>query len=306
MEMREIASGLQFPEGPLALENGDLLICEVAGGTIRRIGRDGRMSLLARTGGAPSGLAFGPDGYCYVCNGGIGDFHERNGRLAPHFAPDVAPSGSIQRLDVETGKFETLYTHCDGKPLIAPNDLVIDAHGGIWFTDHGKVRRDDRDHGALYYAKTDGSGIKRMVTPLLGPNGVGLSPDGNHVYVAETPTARAWRFDLAAPDEIARSPDAVLGSRGHLLCGLGGWQWLDSLKVDAEGWICVATLFNGGITAISPDGKQVEHVAMPDPFTTNLAFGGPDMRTAYVVLSSLGKVVAVPWARRGLRLNHAR
>ncbi|MFT4067817.1 SMP-30/gluconolactonase/LRE family protein [Paraburkholderia sp.] len=306
MELKEIASDLKFPEGPLAMENGDFLICEVAGGTIRRVGRDGKVSLLAEPGGAPSGLAFGPDGYCYVCNGGIGDFQQQNGRLLPHFAPAVPPRGSIQRLDVETGKIEPLYTECDGRPLIAPNDLVIDAHGGIWFTDHGKVRRDDRDHGALYYAKTDGSLIRRMIAPLLGPNGVALSPDGARVYVAETPTARVWRFDLAGPGEIARSPEAVLGSRGHLLAGLGGWQWLDSMKVDAEGWVCVATLFNGGITAISPDGRQIEHHAMPDRFTTNLAFGGADLRTAFIVLSSLGKIVAARWPRPGLRLNHAR
>ncbi|MFT3819318.1 MAG: SMP-30/gluconolactonase/LRE family protein [Rubrivivax sp.] len=306
MEYTEIASGLRFPEGPLALESGELLVCEVAAGTVQRIGRDRRARLFATPGGGPSGLAFGPDGMLYLCNGGTGDFREHEGKLYPHFAPDEPPSGCIQRLHPETGEVETLYTHCDGKPLIGPNDLVIDAHGGIWFTDHGKVRRDTRDNGAIYYARTDGSFIRRVVAPLLGPNGIALSPDGRQLYAAETPTARVWRFDIGEPGQLLKSPGAVLGSKGHLLCGLGGWQWLDSMKVDAEGWVCVATLFNGGITAISPDGKDVQHVPLPDPFTTNLSFGGPALRTAFVTLSTLGKVVAVPWRRPGLKLNFAR
>ncbi|MGE4238835.1 SMP-30/gluconolactonase/LRE family protein [Ramlibacter sp.] len=305
-QFKEIFSGLQFPEGPIALDDGGFYVCETAAGAIRHIRKDGSATVLAKVGGCPSGIAFGPDGALYGTNGGIADFHERDGKLLPHFAPDNAPPGFIMRIDPGTGKMERLYTECDGVPLIAPNDIVADAHGGFWFTDHGKVRQKDRDHGAIYYAKFDGSYIRKMFGTMIGPNGIALSPDGKSVYVAETPTARMWRFDLSAPGEFARSDAAQLGRKGHLLAGLGGWQWFDSMKVDGEGWACVATLYNSGITAISPDGRTVEHVPLPDPFTTNLCFGGPDMRTAYVTLSTLGKLVAVPWPRRGLRLNHAR
>ena len=79
-------------------------------------------------------------------------------------------------------------------------------------------------------------------------------------------------------------------------------QLLDSLAVDSAGNVCVATIVNGGITVISPDGGKIEHVPMPDPLTTNVCFGGPDLRTAYVTLSATGKLVSLPWPRAGLRL----
>jgi gluconolactonase len=90
---------------------------------------------------------------------------------------------------------------------------------------------------------------------------------------------------------------------GTLLVGLAGLQMFDSLAVDGAGNVCVATLHNGGITVISPDGLSVEHVAMPDRFTTNICFGGADLTTAYITLSVTGRLVAVDWPRPGLKLN---
>ncbi len=90
---------------------------------------------------------------------------------------------------------------------------------------------------------------------------------------------------------------------GQLLTGLPGYQLLDSMAVDSAGNVCVATLMNGGITVISTDGASVEHIPTPDPLTTNVCFGGPDLRTAYITLTSLGKLVAMDWPRPGLKLH---
>jgi len=235
----------------------------------------------------------------YVCNNGGFEWHEIGPLLLPGNQPADYSGGSIQRVDLSTGAVETLYTACGPNALRGPNDLVFDETGGFWFTDHGKTRLRDRDRGGLYYARPDGRTLREVVYPLDAPNGVGLSPDGRRVYVAETHTGRVFYSDLRAPGEIAphTSPN-----QGHLLAGLPGLQLLDSLAVDSAGNVCVATIVNGGITVISPDGGKIEHVPMPDPLTTNVCFGGPDLRTAYVTLSATGKLVSLPWPRAGLRL----
>ena len=91
---------------------------------------------------------------------------------------------------------------------------------------------------------------------------------------------------------------------GRLVCGLGGFQRFDSLAVEASGNICVATLVTGAISVIAPDGQIVRQVMMGDPHTTNICFGGPDLRTAYVTLSGVGELVALDWPEPGLRLTH--
>ena len=138
--------------------------------------------------------------------------------------------------------------------------------------------------------------------PLDSPNGVGLSPDGGRVYAAETHTGRVFYWDLAAPGEIARYERSP--NDGHLLAGLPGMQLLDSLAVDSEGWVCVATIANGGVTRISPNGTTVHHYPTPDPLTTNVCFGGEDLRTAYITLSATGRLVSMTWPVPGLRLAY--
>jgi gluconolactonase len=302
-EMREITSGLEFPEGPVALADGSVLVVEIKRGTLTRVGADGRKTVVARTGGGPNGAAMGPDGRVYVCNNGGFEWHEVAGLTVPgNQARDYA-GGRIQRVDVETGKVEDLYTTCDGRRLCGPNDLVFDDTGGFWFTDHGKLRERDRDRTGVFYARADGSRIREVIFPLDAPNGIGLSPDGKRLYVAETWTGRVWEWEVTAPGEVATAAGFGPGG-GSLLVGLPGYQLFDSLAVDGDGNVCVATLANGGITVVSPDGASTEHVATGDPLTTNVCFGGKDLRTAYITLSGTGRLVATEWPRPGLRLAH--
>jgi len=303
-ELREIASGLRFPEGPVALPGGDVLVCEIAAGRITRISPDGARTVAAETGGGPNGAALGPDGRLWVCNNGGMEWYDRDGKLFPIGCAHDYEGGSIQRVDLETGEVQTVWRDCGGELLKGPNDLVFDRTGGLWFTDHGKERGRVRDVTGLFYAPADGNAVREVVWPLHGPNGVGLSPEEDRVYVAETEAARLIAFDLEAPGVIAGSGGKrVRGHRGRCLHGAPGLQFFDSLAVEADGRICVATIHNGGITVIPPDGGAAEHVAMPDPVTTNIAFGGPGLRTAFVTLSMSGRLVSVPWARPGLPLN---
>jgi gluconolactonase len=155
----------------------------------------------------------------------------------------------------------------------------------------------------VYYARADGSAIRVGAYPMETPNGIGLSPDGRRLYVAETLTARLWAFEVVEPG-VLRVRDSRW-AKGELLAAPGGLRGFDSLAVQADGAVCVATLVEGGITRVSPDGGGVEHFALPDMYVTKLCFGGPDMRTAFVTLSSTGRLVAVDWDAPGLRLHHA-
>ncbi len=302
-EFKEIASGLRFPEGPIAMPDGSVILVEIARGTLTRVMPDGKLHVIAELGGGPNGAAMGPDGKIYVCNNGGFEWHERNGRLMPGMQPASYKTGSIQRVDPDTGKFETLYDSCNGRKLNGPNDIVFDASGGFWFTDLGKTREHDSDRGAVYYARPDGSSIQQMIFPLERPNGCGLSPDEKTLYVVETPTARVWAFDLTGPGQIKDANGPYRGEKGRVVAGLGGYQMFDSLAIDAEGNVCVATLITGAVSTITPRGELLEQVKFPDMMVTNVCFGGPDLRTAFVTLSGTGKLVAAPWKRAGLKLN---
>ena len=303
IEIREIASGLRFPEGPIAMPDGSIVLVEIAAGALTRIDPKGGKHVIAKLGGGPNGAAIGPDGKCYVCNNGGFRWTERDGRLFPGMAAEDYTGGRIERVDLATGKFETLYDKCNGVPLKGPNDIVFDAQGGFWFTDLGKMRLRDRDRGGVYYARSDGSSIEEVIFPLDTPNGIGLSPDERRVYVAETGPGRLWAFELAGPGRLAKTVTSNLPNRGKLVIGLPDFQLFDSLAVERDGNVCVATLYNGCITVAAPQGGLVEQVAMPEPMTTNICYGGVDLRTAYITLSSTGRLVAVDWPRPGLPLN---
>lgn len=302
-EITVIATGLRFPEGPVAMKDGSVVLVEIERQTITRVKPDGSTAVIAHTGGGPNGLAVGPDGAFYVCNNGGFAWRSEWNRLRPAGPSTDYTGGRIERVDPKTGAVTVLYDRCGGNRLLGPNDIVFDGLGGFYFTDLGKARHRDRDWGGLYYARADGSEIREIAHPILTPNGIGLSPDGKTLYAAETETCRLWAWDILAPGVLAKAPFPSPHG-GRLLAGMGGFQRFDSLAVDGWGNICVATLVNGSISVIAPEGGLVRQIPMPDMFCTNICFGGPDLRTAYMTLSGTGKLVSMTWPNPGLRLAH--
>jgi len=286
-DARIIARGLQFPEGPVAMPDGSLILGEIKGGVLTRIDPAGTSERIVDCGGGPSGLALGPDGAMYICNGGA--------------SGDRYQGGRIDRLDMTSGTVEVLYESFEGRRLSAPNDLVFDEHGGFYFTDYGNVAATGHERGALYYALADGSSITKLRDdhfPSVGigsPNGIGLTPDGRSLLFVETFTARLFSSRISSPgllDQDQTMDDCfVYGSNGP--------EWFDGLAVDNAGNICVATMRSGCITVVAPDHKSACVVELPaamwDPFTTNLCFAGPNLSQVFITLSRSGTVLAAPW-----------
>lgn len=284
--MEIVAEGLAFPEGPVVMADGSAIVVELAGGRTTRCWR-GRKETVCDIGGGPNGAAIGPDGALYVCNNGGLDLAKfQNARGPGH-------EGRIERVDLATGKYERLYDACDGIALEAPNDIVFDADGRMWFTDLGKSHDGIRTASGLFAASPEGTEIFAINRHAISYNGVGLSPDGAHVYVADTHQARLWRYgrrvEAQKPVWVATAPGPV---------------GFDSLAVTAAGNICVATLYEGGISTITPEGA-VTKLDIPDErYITNIAFGGADMRDAWITLSTTGRLVKTRWDEPGLELRY--
>lgn len=280
-EFQVIAEGLGFPEGPVVMADGSVIVVESFAGRITRCWQ-GRKEVVCEIGDGPNGGAIGPDGALYVCN---------NGGIGPDYFARADRVGRIERVDLATGRFERVHDACNGAPLSAPNDLMFDCDGRIWFTDMGRMELDGKKYGGLYCAAPDGSSITRIVGQALSYNGVGISPDMATVYVADTLSARLYAFDRRAEAQKPR-----------LVATVPGQASLDSLAMTAAGNICVATIGEpGAITTVTPEGAM-SRIETEDPVTTNIAFGGEDMRDAWITCSMKGLVVKTRWAEPGMRL----
>jgi len=301
-EFERVTDGLAFPEGPVVLADGTVAVCEIGAGVVTRVTPDGESTRLAEVGGGPNGAALGPDGALYVVNNGGFRWTEVAGmRLPLDLAtgvnePDGFTGGWVDRIDVDRGEVTTLYRDCEGRRLHSPNDIVFDAEGGFWFTDLGKMRADDLDRGGVYYATADGSSITQPIRGLLGANGVGLSPDGSTLYVAESYTGRLLAWDLDGP---GRPPGTPFGHGGRIVVATPAG--FDSLAVEADGRVVVAAITHG-LCVIDPATGDHDFVPVPDPFVTNICFTGDDQRTAYLTMSGGGWLARVTWPRPGLAL----
>lgn len=282
--MEVIAEGLEFPEGPVVMADGSVILVEIHGQRVTRCREGGKTEAICTTGGGPNGAAYGPDGAIWVCNnGGLG-------------ATGPGSEGRIERIDLATGKCERVYDSCDGVPLSAPNDLVFDSSGRLWFTDLGTIQFAEdgitgKEFGGIYTCLPDGSEITAINRRALSYNGIGLSPDEKYAYVADTFSARVYRYD-AKPEQ--QDPH-------YIGTGIGNVAF-DSLAIAASGNICVATLFDAGITTFTPQGEVSKFSIEVDNSVTNISFGGEDMRDAYITLSETGMLVRVRWEEPGLKL----
>lgn len=349
-EFTEIASGLGYPESPVPLSDGSLLVVDIKAGSLLRFRPQADGSYRAdppidlrdpigKLGSGPNGAAIGPDGCVYVCNDGGKEFMEipmdHNGMkwtlsVTGDAATDYA-GGYIQRVHLDTSKVE-MWCAPDsvGAPIVScsretyltqtlssPDDLIFDSTGGFWFTDWGNSKKRTIQPGVPRSALREITGIYYVAagtrTPIevipfrSAPNGIVLTPDGkrpdsNRLYVAETYSRWVVYWELSAPGKVKCNRRTLDGA--YLLASLPGASILDSMRLDEEGNVYVATMLPkgldpltpGGITVISPDGEILDYIELsigiPEPLPSNLCFGGPDRKTAFITCSGTGRILS--------------
>lgn len=294
----QVAAGVCFLEGPAVDAEGNVYFSDISGNRILKMDTSGKVTTFRADSGRTNGNTLDAQGRLISCEGA------ENG-----------PGGRrrIVRTDLATGKVEVLTERFEGKRYNSPNDVVVDPHGRVWFTD--PLYAPDRsimehDHEAVYRIDPDG-GVTRAVTqPAIGrPNGLAVTPDGKTLYVIDSnyisPDAnrKIWAFDVAANGAV---------SRQRLVYDFGRGRGGDGMRLDAQGNLWVAAGISAprtpnetaevptGIYVISPQGKLIGRIPIPEDVITNLAFGGPEKKTLYV---TAGKTLyKIPTAVSGYSL----
>ncbi|MET0324686.1 MAG: SMP-30/gluconolactonase/LRE family protein [Ilumatobacteraceae bacterium] len=271
MDGEIIASGLEFPEGPVWVD-GALYFTEIVGGAITRWRPDGTTARIAETGGGPNGAALGPDGALFVTqNGGM----TREGRT----------TAGIQRVTLD-GKVSMVTTEVDGLRLDGPNDLAFGDDGRLWFTDpRGAADPADNDDPGRLFAidPTTGDGTLILEVGPVFPNGIAFLADGTLVWT-ESFTRRVVRLVDGVPDVVVELPERHAP---------------DGLCVGADGRLYVASTY-GHCVSVIDDGEVVDRLVCGDGMPTNCCFGGTDL---YVTESRRGTVWRFALGVEGLPLR---
>jgi gluconolactonase len=289
--LRTVATDLRFPEGPIALDDGTVLVSELEGGSLACVAPDGTVTRIDVGGGA-NGAALGPDGAVYVNNsGGFVYDTDDDGIRFPYGVKEGNPGGTVQRVDLDTGEVADALTHVDGERIGGLNDIVFDETGSCYLVDTGR--------GEVHYADVLARTIRTVARGLAIPNGMGLSPAGDRLYVNETYAGNVDVWDVVGPGQLANQ---------RVLFNDGGHHGFDGLAVDGAGNVCAANLAASGVSVISPAGEEIARFETPrrDTYVTNLCFGGPEPDTAYIASAGRGRLYSVRWPWGGLRLHFAR
>jgi gluconolactonase len=266
-----VASGLQFPEGPV-WRAGELVFTEIEGGVVSRWTAAGGVDRLAHTGGGPNGAASGPDGVLYVTQNGGMD-------------PDARVTAGIQRIGRD-GEVSLVVTSVAGFELGAPNDLAFGPDGRLWFTDPRAAPDPGRNQepGRIFAVDpTTGEGELVLELEPVFPNGIAFLGDGSLVWT-ESFSRRVMRLVDGRAEAIIRLPERHAP---------------DGLCVDRDGRLYVASTFAHCVSVVD-DGEIVDKLMCGDGMATNCCFGGTDL---YVTESRRGTIWRFALGREGLALT---
>jgi gluconolactonase len=251
--LEKLAGGFAFTEGPAADAEGNVFFTDQPNDRILRWGVDGKLSTFLKPCGRANGLCFDARGNLWAC----ADEKNELWRIAPDKTVTVVVKGYQSKL------------------LNGPNDVWVRPDQGLYFTDpfynrsYWKRGPKELDREGVYYLAPDRKQLVRVVDDLKQPNGLIGTPDGKTLYVADIGGGRTYAYDIR--------PDGTLANK-RLFCKLGS----DGMTLDSEGNVY---LTGKGVIVFDRTGKQLERIAVPEPWTANVCFGGKDRQTLFITAS---------------------
>jgi gluconolactonase len=273
------AAFVAFTEGPAVDADGNVFFSDIQNNRIVKRSSDGALSVWRADSGRANGNMFDAKGRLVTCEGA-----------------EFGPGGRrrITRTDMRSGVVEVLTERFEGKRYNSPNDLTIDNAGRIYFTDPRYGDKSDLEMKVegVYRIELDGSVTRLLGQPAIEkPNGITISPDNRTLYIVDSnPTPggnrKIWAFDISSDGSL---------SGGRLVYDFAPGRGGDGMRVDVEGnlWIAAGvyrprnpnetTDVPTGIYVVTPAGKMLGRIPVPEDVITNLAFGGPDLKTLYIV-----------------------
>ena len=265
----EVATRVALIDGPTVDREGNVYFSDLINQRIMRLGSDGVLSTYRENSNVANGLLIDPQGRLIACEGA---------ELRP--APGVRLKGKprVTRTDLKTGQIEILAENFQGQPLIGPNDVTMDGRGRIYFT--------DPPGGAVYRIDAPGKVARILAVPdVERPNGIQISPNDTRLYLVDNPAQVIRAYDLQ-PDGTVRN------MRVHYNFYPG--RGTDGMSIDTQGNLYASAGLNqlrgtsetldtkAGVYVITPEGKLLKFIPIPEDLITNNAFGEPDMKRLYV------------------------
>jgi gluconolactonase len=294
----QVAAGVCFLEGPAVDAAGNVFFSDISGNRILKMDSQGSVSTFRADSGRTNGNTFDAQGRLISCEGA------ENG-----------PGGRrrIVRTDMATGEVEVLTDRYEGKRYNSPNDVVVDSLGRVWFTDPlyapDRSVMEQKDE-AVYRIDRDGKVTRVITQPAIGrPNGLAITPDARTLYLVDSDPSpggnrKIWTFEISA--------DGAAGKQ-RLVYDFGRGRGGDGMRLDSRGnlWIAAGITVTRhanetaevppGVYVVTPEGKLLGRIPIPEDVITNLAFGGPDKKMLYV---TAGKTVyKIPTAVAGYSVH---
>ena len=253
-KLEKLAGGCKFTEGPTCDTHGNLFFTDQPNDRILKWSADGKLSTFLQPAGHANGMFFDTRGNLVACA------ETRNELWS--IAPDKAVT--------------VLVTNFSGRLLNGPNDLWIAPDGSLYFTDPFYRRAWTDTNGIrvadeyVFRLSPDRKTLRPVITDFKKPNGITGTPDGKTLFVADIRDNQTWRYDIL--------PDGALTNK-TLFCAKGS----DGMTIDAEGnlYLC-ATGPTNGVSVFDKNGRQIDHIDVPEQWSANVSFGGPDHRTLFI------------------------